>query len=82
MAKRFRTPKLREVEPQGPVHTLDAPLAVEFRINWEPPFQVSREDHIVAGWALAFTRTEGLVVWVQTDHAITAWLPADHIRRR
>ena len=81
MAKRGHAPKLRVVEPQGKITQFSRPVAVEFLINWEVPFH-NAEDSPQTGWALAYTPTAGLVVWVQFDHAITAWLPAAHIRRR
>ncbi len=82
MAKRGRAPELRVVRPVLE-EIVDAPEAipVEFLINWEVPFH-NREDHIQEGFAIAWTKSAGLVVWREHDFAITAWLPAAHIRRR
>ncbi len=82
MAKRGRAPELRVVHPVT-AEIVDAPepLAVQFRINYEVPFHVE-QDVVQDGWAIAWTKSAGLVIWREGSEVICAWLPAEHIRRR
>lgn len=80
MAKRAHIPTMRTVEPVGEITDFPAPVAVQFRLNWQNPY-TDRQDHIASGWAIAYTRTEGLVVWRQGEKMSSGWFPAAHIRR-
>lgn len=81
MVKCSHVPTMRTVEPVGEITDFLAPVAVQFRLNWQIPYN-DRQDMIVDGWAIAYTRTEGLVVWRQGDLVSSGWFPATDIRRR
>lgn len=78
-AKKFLPPRIQETRPTGPITYARQPLPVRVRLRWN----LGAEYLIVNNaWAMAWTRDEVCIFWMEGDLHISAWLAASQVRRR